>query len=126
MSENKPTKAQIEGMNFDQLKDLLVTVLAEARKPVVTEADVRAAEQAHKDRLEMAQLIINKMKADEAFKKVCPHLRRDGSTRCVLIHLNGGQYLLCQRCQDKIFYHDRPEMFSHHLSLTNADNGMFA
>jgi hypothetical protein len=106
------------------LKDILTAVVVEARKPVVTEKELREEQ----DRLDMArsnaasvkQLMENKARLQAA----CSHLRRDGSSRCVYVRGSGNDpdasnYLLCQYCQ-KFIFSNETELFNKHLQMTAA------
>lgn len=114
MSETKATVA----LTADSLKDVLKTVIEEARKPVVTEQQKRElddAQQARKD--SMAQIAEQQDLVDRT-QAACErrgHKQHDGFTACVLVRTGAGRYIdeyfLCQKCKKVIHAHDNPEVF---------------
>lgn len=88
-------------LTAQQLKDLLMAVIAEGRKPApLTEAQEAAFKQELDMRRDMGlqqlQLIANK-RAEQA---ACSHYRRDNS--CSGVFISDGYYIICQQCQAKV------------------------
>lgn len=93
------------------MKDMLVAVLQEARKPAdPTEAqlaEIAQAQQMRKEQGELVRLTIaNRRREQEA----CIHMRRDNTTTGV--YIAGGNYIICQHCQGIIRPGVAPEGYS--------------
>jgi hypothetical protein len=90
-------------VSADQLKEILATVIAEARKPVITEKDIREQEQAQQSRLQQSDLVKEEARNKKFNQDNCTHLRKDGSCRAVLVRGSGPDVedlIICQGCQD--------------------------
>ncbi len=89
------------GLSADQLKDVLSAVIAEAKKPVITEEQLAAKEDARKTRQENADNY-HAMKAGEAARqRNCTHKHQNQSTGAVP-YKNGRnevEFVLCQLCR---------------------------
>ena len=100
---SKPEDKQV-AVNAEDLKDILSSVLAEARKPVVTEAERKAeAERLAGRELQRAQLK-EQMENEIAFQNACTHFH-GGSAQSHAAYVQNGNFIICQRCQKII----RPE-----------------
>lgn len=121
MSENK----NAGGIPADQLKDILSTVIQEARKPIVTDADRRkeAGRLVMKDQ-ELENLRA-KTAAEEQRQTDCSHSHRNGSTRTVLVQPGppGSPYRICQFCQIIIRPETNRAMFLYHEQHSALDIG---
>lgn len=111
MSENK----NISGVPADQLKDILSTVIQEARKPIITDADRRK----EAGRLQMKEQELQNMRdrdaALEQKQRDCSHSHRDGTTRTVRVKPGVGSfYRICQVCQKMIYPSVEYALFIHH------------
>ena len=87
----------------DALKDVLTSVLTEARKPVVTDEQV-AAEQARKAQREEQERINEQIRKNKEFEqKYCNHMQNNGKdtgkTSFTRVFINDRPLLHCQRCQ---------------------------
>jgi regulator of protease activity HflC (stomatin/prohibitin superfamily) len=91
----------------DQLKDILSTVITEARKPVKTEEQIRAEQEKAQARAELAETLRQKAANDRRIKLNCTHMRSNGTTTATYIQ-NGG-YLLCLGCQATIRSGEAPK-----------------
>jgi hypothetical protein len=92
-------------------KDMLVEVIKEARKPVVTEKELRDQEQLQQERLANAANVKQERQNRINLQKTCSHMRRDGSCRAVYIKGSGadsGNFMICQYCQAKVHPFERP------------------
>jgi CRISPR/Cas system-associated endonuclease Cas1 len=106
----------------DELKSLLQTIMAEARKPVVTDADSRRIAEMQENRKASVQQIEEQRKAEEYRQNVlCDHRRhsrgQEGTSRCVYVH--NGDFLICQACQ-KIIRRDEPALWNALLTQESA------
>lgn len=105
MSEAKASVA----LTAEQLKDVLATVLEEARKPVITEEDRKRVEAAQQARIEGAELEKQRRENMALRIKNCGHMMVwpwTGQTCAVYIKGCGdpgsGNFFLCQHCQARI------------------------
>jgi hypothetical protein len=103
MSTEKST-----GINAEDLKDILTTVVREARRaPDPTEKQLAEAEQDKNIRRENGLLVLQMMKNKRAEQEACIHMRRDNTTTGV--YIANGNYIICQACQAKIRPGTAPE-----------------
>ncbi len=103
------------GISADQLKDILATVIAEARKPVITDKEIREEEQAREARRANAEASKQEAANKKFMQDTCSHLRRDGSCRAVFVKGSGPDvenFLICQFCQCIIRPSEKPELFN--------------
>lgn len=91
---------KISGVDAAALESVLKTVIAEARKPVLTEEEVRKRKADQEARERNSAMVREGLEQKKNAQRLCSHMRRDGTTRAVYI-LNGN-YLLCQACQATI------------------------
>lgn len=92
----------------DELKSILSTVIAEARKPpepTEEEKAVMASEKAM--RKQTAEQSLAAMENKRREQAACIHMRRDGSSTAVYVH--NGNFFICQQCQAVIHPGVRPE-----------------
>ncbi len=122
-------------LTTDALKELVssavTAAVAEARKPVVTEADQKRIEQQQEERRANAADIKKQAEHKALVQKLCNHMQdrgRDASrTACVYIpptlpENDNGNYLICQACQKII----RPkgedlQIFNQHFQMQRRD-----
>lgn len=93
----------------EDLQTVLRTVIEEARKPVVTEHQIKELESRQQDRARGAAQVEEIRAAEEWNQANCSHRRRDNSPRTVHVQNNpksGGEFMICQKCQKII----RPEV----------------
>lgn len=106
MSKETPND-KTANLTAADLKDILRTVIEEARKPTPpTDKEIAQIEQEQQMRRDQAQLVLNEMENKRRFQRTCTHkhpLRDGGGSHCV--YIVDGNYILCQKCQGKI----RPE-----------------
>lgn len=111
MSEGK-----VGGVSADQLKDILATVIAEARKPVLTEEDIRRIEAKKQEAADGAENERQRREAARANIRNCGHMKDfpwnnqpaavyikpvSGADPCSRDPLSGN-FFLCQHCQARI------------------------
>lgn len=118
------TPAQKEptvNIGAQELKDILMSVIDAARKPVVTDKELRDQAQAQDERKANAALVMQERANKLSLQKSCSHMRRDGSTRAVFV--KGEDFMICQFCQAIIHGGERPASnpFPDHI----YDNQMF-
>lgn len=115
------------GITADQLKELLATVIAEARKPVVTEAQIKELEAQQAMRKDIAADVKQQAINKKRFQDNCSHMRRDGSTRAVFVKQNppDEDFMICQLCQDVTYASKEPQEFNRLFQLAGAAD-MFA
>lgn len=88
------------GLTAEQLKDVLKTVVEEARKPVVTEEQQRALESAKQTRREGAEQFKAMQKGIADGQLRCTHMNKNRSSAAVE-YKNGKntiEFLICQHC----------------------------
>lgn len=118
MSENK----NAGGVPADQLKDILSTVIQEARKPIVTDADRRKEAGRQAMKLQELENLRAKEAAEEQRQADCTHSHRNGATRTVLVRPGAGTaYRICQFCQIIIRPETNRAMFMHHEQHSALD-----
>jgi hypothetical protein len=106
MAEQQKQNAKNEVIGLTR-EDLLA-IIAEIRKPVKTEKEIRDEQQQAIDRAAMAEALKRAEDYRKHVKKTCKHKRSNGTTTAVYItDLNK---LYCQACADWIGT-DRPELF---------------
>lgn len=87
------------------LKDIIAgavaAAVAEAKKPYVSEDDLKRIESEQNARAANADLLRQEHENKQRFKRTCTHKRRDGSNRTVWVSegLGSEGYILCQKCQ---------------------------
>lgn len=119
-------------MSFEQLKELLI----EAKKPVISPAQLKQIADEQQTRKDNAA-IIDQERAKKIYEQsICGHYRRDGSSR--MVYVEHGNYLICQRCQDILRPDEtnpngspnsatRRALFHEHFAKTNSMNdGIFS
>lgn len=113
MSENKNTSPTVP-LTAADIKELLSTVIHEARKPIVTEEDLR--HKASEKQMKLAELEAEKERiaAQEQQQRDCSHSHRDGQTRTVKVQLGHDFYRICQFCQKIIRPETERALFIHH------------
>jgi hypothetical protein len=83
------------------MKDMLVAVLQEARKPAdPTPQQIAQLEQDQAMRKEQGALVLLTLANKRREQEACIHMRRDNTTTAV--YIAGGNYIICQHCQAKI------------------------
>ena len=95
-------------LTADQLKDLMLTMAKELRKPADPTPEQLA--QKENDRLSReatARSQLEKMQRDQANRAACTHRRKDRTTSMVYEYMGG--YLICQQCQAIVHAGARPE-----------------
>lgn len=107
--EKKIQEADNSGINLstDALKQLLLTVLEEAKKPAPpTTAELAAIAQKNDERASNAagaKVLLEQRKAEQ---QICSHTHPTGETHCTeVLDGTGNQlnnYIICQKCQVKI------------------------
>lgn len=75
----------------------LLQLLAESRKPVFTEEDIRKQAQEKEARREEAALQAVRMQNSRNKQKICTHMRDNGKSR--VVYVQSSHYLLCLKCQ---------------------------
>lgn len=86
-------------------KDMMLEVLKEARKPVVTEKELREQAQLQDERVQNSANVKQERLNRIHLRKTCSHMRRDGTCRAVYIKGSGpdsGNFMICQYCQAKV------------------------
>lgn len=117
---SKPETTAVQAMAPETvalLKEMLVTVLQEARKPAdPTPEEAAAKEQDKALRKQTALLALNNQLAKEAEQEACIHQRRYGTTTAV--YIQNGNYMICQQCQKKIYPDKETALFNKHFQLS--------
>lgn len=135
MSEKAAVKEQSGVVTFEQLKDIMATVVAEARKPVLTDREQRDIEQQQVERAANAADQKAQIENTRAFQKVCSHKQDRGraADKTAMVFVNqdfpgspgNGQYLICQECGAKVVPGPKPEKahpdFIYDTALFNAN-----
>lgn len=92
-------------LTAEQLKELMVAMAQELRKPPEpTEAEKAAIEQDLQFRRDRGQQELQRLANKRQEQATCLHLRKDGSSTCVHIFgtNNLNDYMICQQCQGMI------------------------
>lgn len=85
-------------LTAEQLKDLMLTMAKELRKPAdPTPEELAQAENDRKSRESTAKLQLEKLEREQANRMACTHRRKDRTTSMVYEYMGG--YLICQQCQ---------------------------
>jgi hypothetical protein len=98
-------------------EETLLKLVEAMRKPVKTEEQIRAEEQAKKDRAIMGELLQQKEANRKAEQSACTHTRFNGTTCAV--YIANGNYMLCQHCHKVIRPSEEPALFSKLNQLAN-------
>lgn len=108
------------GISADVLKDLVATIMTEARKPVTTEEQIKAEEARKQQRADQEKINEQIRKNREFEQKYCNHMQNNGKdngrTSFVRVTINNRLMLHCQRCQVQAW--DGSELFYKFASLT--------
>jgi len=87
----------------EDLKEILRTVVEEAKKPVVTERDAREMKEAQEARAANCEQIEEERRNKQYLQStICRHRRRNNEPRTAHVKNNpksGGEFLICQACQ---------------------------
>lgn len=93
------------GLSADQLKEILSSVIAEARKPVVTEREKAEIEDQQKTRRENAAAFKEQEESKQRRQKYCDHRTRlvtgADTGSAIVANKNGKgevQFFICQHC----------------------------
>lgn len=86
-------------LSKDDLKEILETVVTAARQPVMTDSEKARIAGEQEERVKNAEMVKRQMEARYRAQEICTHIRRDGTTLCVPFHDDGGDALICQKCQ---------------------------
>jgi len=97
--------------------DDLKTLITEIRKPVPTEAELRAAEQQRIDREAMRETLIQNERNRLEKIKTCSHMRSNGTTTAV--YIANLHKLYCQACAGWIDPQEQPALFNQLSQVTN-------
>jgi hypothetical protein len=104
-------KSQAITLTADQLKEMLVTMAAEIRRPAdPTPQQAAEIENNRRMREDRAQIELQKIAHRRLEQSMCDHSREDGSGACVPVYnnQNGIDFLACQSCQAIIHAGERP------------------
>ena len=113
MSEEKKV-----GLTAGDLKDILRTVIEEAKKPVVTEQQEREMQQRQEERKLSVEQIEEMRRNEEWQQKMCTHrhsAKNGGGPRVVQNNFDaksGGVFMVCLRCQKVIRPEIEPELYN--------------
>lgn len=120
MSE-KPVTA----LSADDLKEILRTVIQEARKAPEPTADELAKKQQELDqRKQLALLVHQKEENRKREQNQCTHMRmEDGSARTV--YVQNGNFIICQECQKVIRPETDLQEFNRFFILSKATRTTF-
>lgn len=96
------TQPQGLTLSLEQLKELLISMAQELRKPAdPTPEQAAAIEQSKADRKATAQAALRAQVNRNNAKKTCTHLRSNGSTCAV--YVQNMQLMICQHCQALVY-----------------------
>lgn len=123
MSEPKNQDIQMTPALQSLIASIVTAAVNEAKKPFISEEQLKEIESKKEDRLFMATQQLEILKQKKAHQAGCMHTRRDGSSRGV--YVENGNFIICQGCQAIIRPDDQPELFSRLFQMTN-DSGIFA
>lgn len=102
-------------VSLGQLTEVIRQIVAESRKPVVSDAEVKKIEARNAERKENAELQKELRSRELLIQKRCSHIRKDGTARTVFIPPTqpeaAGNYLICQYCF-KIIRPEEGELFT--------------
>jgi len=110
MSKETEAVVQMTASDFAKsMEAVMLSVLEHARKPVLTEQQVREMEARQEERKENAEKERQRMENLRRVRRACNHMRRDGSCRAVFVKGCGdpnladgtgsGNFFICQACQ---------------------------
>jgi len=129
-------KNQAVTLTAEQLKDLMLSMAAELRKPAdPTPEQAAQKENDLRDRRSNAEMQLQIIRNRAAEQQACSHERRDGSSSCVYVYpqANGqtGNFVICQQCQAMIHPEPRPtgplaQETQNHIYDTRLFNTHFA
>jgi len=102
MSEQKT------GLTAEQMKELMLAMAQELRKPPLPTPEQQAAIDSDKQmRKEQAQLALARMENERRERLACIHRRKDGTNNAV--YVPNGHFMICQSCQAVIRPGTAPE-----------------
>jgi hypothetical protein len=106
-------KSQAITLTADQLKEMLVTMAAEIRRPADPTPEQAAQKLTDQEaRRSTAEMQFQIMRNRQAEQSACSHTRRDGSSSCVYVYPQAsgatGNFVICQQCQAMIHPEPRP------------------
>ena len=117
MSKPEETQA-LSPATVSVLKEMLVSVLQEARKPAdPTPEELAARESDREMRKQTALQALGVQQSKIAEQEACVHLRRDGTTTGV--YVENGNYIICQQCQKIIRPEKELALFNKLFQMTN-------
>lgn len=105
------------------LRDILMSVIQEARKPVITEKELREIAQLQEERKQNAANVKLERENRMNLRKNCSHFRRDGTCRAVYVKGSGpdsGNFMICQFCQGIIMPGVAPAKYDGEYIYDNA------
>jgi hypothetical protein len=108
MSDQKP---QAITLTAEQLKEMLVTMATELRRPAdPTPQQAAEIENDKRMREDRAAIELEKIAKRKLEQSMCDHSREDGTGACVPVYnnQNGIDFLACQACQAIIHAGERP------------------
>lgn len=118
---------QAISLTADQLKDLMLTMAKELRKPAdPTPEQLATIESEKASRRQQAELVKAKIDNDQLLQSLCSHVRPvNNSSTCV--YVRDGNYMICQQCQAMIHPEPRPtgeagKDTAHHIYNTSLFN----
>lgn len=129
-------QSQVISMTADDfakaMQSVMLSVIEEARRPVLTERQLREIEERQQERKENAEKERQRRKHVMAVRRACTHHRRDGSCRAVYVKGCGdpnlpdgtgsGHFFICQACQAIIRPGAEPEKYD---GMDIFDNALF-
>ena len=114
------------------MQSVMLSVIEEARRPVLTDAQKREIEDRQQERKENAEKERQRQQRVKAVRRACTHHRRDGSCRAVYVKGCGdgplpdgtgsGNFFICQACQAIIRPGVEPENYG---GLDIFDDALF-
>jgi hypothetical protein len=102
-------------------KDDLLEILKEVKRPVKTDEQIRAEEQAKRDAEALAESMREVERQKKADQDACLHARRNGSTPAVYVSDPLGGYFLCQHCRKIVRPNEEPDLFNKLMQLSRED-----
>lgn len=103
---DKANAAVVNGLDANQLKDILSTVIAEARKPVLTEKDKAEIEDQQRVRRENAAAFKDQEEGKQRLQTICDHRTRlvtGADTGSAVVAVKNGRgdviFFICQHCR---------------------------
>ena len=98
-------KTANSGLAVDDFKDILATVITEARKPVLTEEEISLREQTRQAREAIERDNHARRERITLQQSRCIHrhsAKENNATYCVLVNDSINQYIFCQLCRIKV------------------------